>query len=93
MQNNKIKIETPAFVCSHIFNNTRPILFVSREDGDWQFLCGGVDHMGEKPKVVGSNHLFERDPTLMQLVDLPDEWVAERTGVDAPWIKIPPDGV
>jgi len=27
-----------AFICPHVFEDTRPILYVCREDGDWQFI-------------------------------------------------------
>ena len=81
--------ETAAFVCSHIFSATRPVLFVSREDGDWQFLCGGTHDADEKPRVVGLNHLMERDTTLREILDLPSDWDAERSAVNAPWARTP----
>jgi hypothetical protein len=79
--------ETPAFVCPHVFQRTRPVLFVSRDGGDWHFLCGGGHPNEEKPRVVGLNHLMESDPTLQQLEDLPVEWEAERVSIDAPWAR------
>ena len=80
-------METPAYICSHVFKNSQPILLVCREGGDWQFLCGG-SHDNETPKVVGINHLFERDPTLLEVRDLPMDWEAEREAVGSPWIRI-----
>jgi hypothetical protein len=50
-------------------------------------LCGGEHEAGEIPKVVGLNHLLERDPTLQELKNLPDEWEAERTSIDATWLR------
>lgn len=82
-----MNIETPAYVCSHVFDGSRPILLVSRAGGDWQCLCGGEHGAEEIPKVVGLNHLFERDPSLADLRDLPDNWEAERTSPDQSWIK------
>lgn len=79
--------EVAAFVCSHVFNDTRPVLLVSRAGGDWQCLCGGSHEAGEVPSVVGLNHLLERDSTLRALQDLPDEWEAERASVKDPWIR------
>ena len=79
--------ETPAFVCSHVFANTRPVLYVSTEDGDWQFLCG-EDHEGtEIPQVVGLQHLLERDSTLCVLMNLEANWEAERAHPSAPWTR------
>lgn len=78
----------PAFVCSHVFLNERPILLVSHEDGDWQFLCGQSDHKDDV-HVVGIGHLLDRDHTLLELVNLPINWEAERDGTDKPWIRTP----
>lgn len=79
--------EVAAFVCSHVFEQTKPILLVSREDGDWQFLCGEVHAQEEVPRVVGINHLLDRDPTLLELMDLPPDWEAERASNGAPWMR------
>jgi hypothetical protein len=82
-------MEKVAYACSHVFKNTRPILLVSREGGDWQFLCGGVHEADEIPHVVGINHLIERDSTLVDIMDLNEGWEAEREGLESPWIKTP----
>ncbi len=29
----------PVWVCSHIFENTRPFLLVFKENNEWQFLA------------------------------------------------------
>ena len=73
------------YVCPHVFENTRPILYVCRADGDWQFLCGGTDH-DENAHLVGVGHLTHRDPTLNALADLESDWEAERSAVGAEWI-------
>jgi hypothetical protein len=62
-----------SFVCSHISDDSEPILLVAHEEGDWQFLCGR-EHKGETPRVVGIGHLLERDPSLQRLRDLEDGW-------------------
>jgi hypothetical protein len=79
--------EEAAFVCSHVFEKTRPILYVSREGGDWQFLCGEEHSPTEKPRVVGAAHLFARDPSLREVADLRPDWEAERIGVGTPWAR------
>jgi len=79
--------EVPAFVCSHIFERVSPVLLVSREDADWQLLCGGAHGPDERPRVVGLNHLFEADPSLLELENLPPNWEAARTAVGSPWMK------
>lgn len=79
--------EVAAYVCSHVFNDTRPVLLVSRAGGDWQCLCGEDHEAGEVPNVVGLNHLMERDETLREIIDLPDDWEAERASQKDPWIR------
>lgn len=79
--------EIAAYVCSHVFNNTRPVLLVSRAGGDWQCLCGGQHDADELPKIVGLNHLVERDESLREVMNLPSEWEAERASISDPWIR------
>lgn len=81
--------ETATFVCSHVFDNSRPVLLVARENGDWMHLCGQKHEEDEKYQVVGTEHLLERDPTLHEVVDLPDNSEAERLAVGTPWARKP----
>lgn len=80
-------MEIAAYICSHVYENSRPILLVSRDGGDWQCLCGGEHDVGEVPRVVGLNHLVERDPTIAELFDLPVDWEAERVRVGSKWMR------
>jgi hypothetical protein len=82
-----MRSEIAVYVCSHVFDRTRPVLLVSRAGGDWQCLCGGEHEPGAVPNVIGLDHLLERDPTLRELEDLPAEWEAERGNVNGPWIR------
>jgi len=72
------------FICSHVYMNTRPILFVVHDEGDWQCLCGESDHDNDG-HVVGMGHLIDRDPSLSELCDLPDGWEAERKSPQENW--------
>jgi hypothetical protein len=85
------KTEVAAFVCSHIFDGTHPVLLVSTEDGDWQCLCGGLHDETEVPRVIGLNHLLDRDPTLREVLDLPAGCIAERPALGAPWSREGPE--
>jgi len=80
-------MEIKAFVGSHVFENSRPVLLVLRARGDWQCLCGGEHDRKEIPFVVGLNHLVERDSTMEEIEDPPQEWEAERSAVGASWIR------
>jgi hypothetical protein len=72
------------FVCSHVFENARPVLLGVHWEGDWQFMCGAVDH-GADGRYVGVGHLIDRDPSLNECADLPDGFEAERSAVGQPW--------
>jgi hypothetical protein len=74
-------------LCPHVAENSRPILLVCKEGGDIQLLCGEAHEDHEKPKLAGLSHLLERDPTLRDVLDLPDDWEAERVSVDSPWVR------
>ncbi|WP_019865449.1 hypothetical protein [Methylovulum miyakonense] len=74
------------FICPHIFENTRPILLVIHDEGDWQCLCGQYDHDG-KGHLVGIGHLIQRDASLDELFDLQDGWEAERASENDAWIR------
>jgi len=67
-----------------VLDETRPILLVSHDDGDWQFLCGQA-HSGETPHVVCVGHLVARDPTIEEVADLDLNWFAERDAVGGNW--------
>jgi hypothetical protein len=82
---NKISAHTPAFVCQHVFDNTKPILYVCKSEGDWQFLCGGYHEINELPSVVGIGHLLSRDNTLFEILDLDDNNEAERDSIGSDW--------
>jgi hypothetical protein len=54
------------------------------EDGGWQFLDGGALEVSEGA-VVGLGEMVERDPTLLEVADLPLGWRAWRKSVGGPW--------
>lgn len=81
--------EIHCYVCSHIFADFRPVLLVARESGDWMFLCGDTHDNDESYHLVGISHLVERDSTLRDLVDLPDNFQAERSSAGEPWVRKP----
>ena len=83
-----IAYETRSFVCRCVFEGTRPVLYVSRADGDWCFLCGD-----EHPQdaywylVVGLGHEVDKDRTLTDVLDLSPDEEAEREYVGSAWTR------
>lgn len=80
---------TKSYVCNHVFEGERPVLYVSRADGDWCFLCGADDHeqLGSAFQVVGLSHELAKDSTLESVLDLAPEEEADRAAVGAPWVR------
>lgn len=75
---------TASFICSHVFDDTHPILLVCKDDGEFQFLCGGI-HEGELPRIVGLGHMIDRDRSLLELLNMDDGYAAERESVGEVW--------
>jgi hypothetical protein len=86
----EIDFHQKAYVCFHVFNGERPILLVTRPDGDWCFLCGDVhEQAASSIRVVGIGHVLEQDESLRETLDLQPDWDAERTSSEQPWIRNP----
>jgi hypothetical protein len=77
-----------AYVCTHVLELSRPILLVSRPDGDWCFLCGG-NHTNDASeyRIVRIGHAIDSDKSLLALHDLPVDWEAERQSADFSWVR------
>jgi hypothetical protein len=76
--------ELKSYVCVHVFDGSRPVLYVTRPDGSWCFL-GGDDHPDEGAayRVVGIGHVIERDTSLREVLDLEPNQEAERSAAGA----------
>jgi hypothetical protein len=62
------------------------ILYVAHDaNGDWQFLCGGVDHQQADARVVCSSCMFERYADIGEIETLPLGCIAERIGAADQW--------
>jgi hypothetical protein len=73
------------FTTRPVVEESRPILLVTHDrEGDWQFLCGKSNHT-EDARIVSLGCIFERDPTLAAVADLPEGWRAYRRGKGAAW--------
>jgi hypothetical protein len=70
-----------------------PILRVTHyaEDHGWQFLGLG-DADASDAAVVALSEVVARDPSLLQVADLPPGWRAWRSPASAPWQRSPQPG-
>lgn len=86
---NSVWSHLKSYVCTHVFEGDRPVLYVTRADGgDWCFLCGdGHPPVAASYRVVGMSHVLESDPALVEVLDLYGEQEAEREAVGRPWVR------
>lgn len=79
---------TKTYVCTHVRNHGRPVLYVTRPDGDWCFLCGD-SHPDDASayRVVGMGHVLDHDRSVADVLDLQPNQEAERQTVGAPWVR------
>lgn len=74
--------EVLCVVCPHVLANERPVqAIVHHRDGGWQAVCGERDHAVDCGdfRVVGLNHLIDRQANLRQFEALPLAKIAEQT--------------
>jgi hypothetical protein len=67
-----------------------PILLVTHDEdgGDWQFLCGTTNAPADG-RIVCLADMVARDPTLLDVADLPLGWRADRERVGGEWTREP----
>lgn len=77
---------TAAIICCHITESKAPILYVSHDeaDGMWQFLCGRA-HTTDEAKIVSLKWVFDFDPSVGVLADMPCGCCAERKSQTDNW--------
>ena len=77
--------EVRAIICSHVYRSERPVNLVVLAGGEWMLLCGEEHGDDEKYEVAGINHLYERDPSLLEVSGLVNNESAERDHPGAKW--------
>ena len=75
-------------VSETVHSGTELVTYVSHdvEDGVWQFLGDSMSD-GGGPVISCFHHPIDRDPSLVELADLPLGWHAERSRVGEPWTR------
>lgn len=78
---------TACFVCNHVFDKSKPILYVTHDsDGYWQFLCGEDHHTEDDIKVISLLQAVTLDATINDLYEMPLNAGAERKQINEKWI-------
>jgi hypothetical protein len=80
---------TPAIATEPVVAGTAPVKHVFHTDDGWQLLCGTV--ATDEVKVFHLFHALDRDPTLLDVLDLETGWRADRRGPGSPWVREPDD--
>jgi hypothetical protein len=76
------------FTTRRVIVEGEPIVYVSHDadDGAWQFHCAGKPVL-EDGILVSLRKMVDRDPTLLELADLPLGWRAERPRPGSAWTR------
>lgn len=77
-----------AFVCSHVFDASKAVLLVARENNDLMCMCGEFHEDDETYHVIGAEDLIARDQTLSKIVELSNDMAAERAAIGEPWMHL-----
>jgi len=82
-------LDATAYLTGSVYRGELPVVLVlHNESGDWQFLDGG--HVTTDDAVaIHLRHVFEEQPDLLPLLDLPPGWAAERSSETAEWGRYP----
>ncbi len=73
------------FTCSHIINETKPILYIKHDDeGDWQFLCG-ENHTTEDARIIALQEIIDIDPSVSKVSNLKCGQTAVRERKESKW--------
>lgn len=78
---------TACFVCDHVLNRKRDILFVThdKDDSSWQFLCGEDDHAETNIKIISMEQAIDIDTSINDLFEMPEGVGAEREKIGDKW--------
>jgi hypothetical protein len=77
---------TAVFTTRDIIEESKPILLVrhDQDDGAWEFHTRKKSHDSEA-RIVALDEIVVRDPSILELADLPLGWSAIRDSITSPW--------
>lgn len=79
--------QTQTFVCDHVFNKERDILYIFHESphGHWQFTCGKEDHNVDSTKIISLITVVGIDESVNDVCGMPKGNGARRAFKGAFW--------
>ena len=82
---------TLGFICKHVRAGASILRAVHdrpRDENDtgWALVCARVDHVDADYLIVDLDGFQSRDPSLVEVLDLPLYTVAARNREDKPWV-------
>jgi hypothetical protein len=81
---------TAVFTTRHVIEEGKPILLVThdKDDGAWQFNTAKTVPVSDA-KIASLDEIVYRDPSVVELADLPLGWSAIRDSITSPWKRQP----
>ncbi len=74
------------FTTNYVMVGNSPIVYVVHDDdGDWQFLGPEENVQDQDVMIVSLQQVIQRDPSVLDLADLPRGTAATRVDRAAPW--------
>jgi hypothetical protein len=75
-----------------VVDDRKPVLLVihSSDDHGWLFLSDGP-FSPERGRIIRMDEACSRDPTLLDVADLPPGWTAKRHSATDPWLREQPE--
>ena len=83
----KDKRNAATISCKCVLKDGQSIRYAchDNDDGMWQFLCGN-SHESDDAMVVALEEVYQHDPSLSSIADLPLGYEAERKDEKSDWI-------
>lgn len=82
-----MNLEQAVYTTKQILINKLPILYVIRDEGDWQFL-GGQEVEMDDLLIVPLKEIINYDETIKTILHIKDGMEAARSTPDDDWIII-----
>ncbi len=81
---------TAIFTTRDVVEDDKPILLVThdQDDGAWQFRTAQTIPASDA-KIAALDEIVYRDPSVVELADLPLGWSAIRDSITTPWKRQP----